>query len=340
MTKVIVVGAGRWAHQGWAPLLRELAGRLDVVAVVDPNQESARSLAVTLGVDPAVTYETVDQALDRHPAAQAGLVLSAPAQHAPAVAQLAAAGLHVLTEKPLATNPEDLDLVVRTVRQAGIKGAVMQNYRSQARVQLARRLIAGNELGRLRYLVVRFAADYREPGAWHGDRSNSLVDTAIHHLDVLRYLTGAEITHVTAVTSNPEPASFDGDCLGGLLVQFDDGTFALYEVSLLAAGSENRWRDVSYRAECSDGAVVCDGPEVHIQRGHDVETIAAPDIDQLDGHRQQLRAFVDWLDGGPAVATTVEDNSRSITATFAALASSRERQTVAVPVAPLEHPPA
>ncbi|MGH9234623.1 MAG: Gfo/Idh/MocA family protein [Acidimicrobiales bacterium] len=333
MTNVVVVGAGRWAHDAWGPLLLEHAARFTVAAVVDPDLDGARSLARSLGLEAGACHETVDEALDQAAVVEAGVVLNPPDQHARTIVHLAERGLHVLTEKPLATDPDDLDLILRAVRHAGVKAAVIQNYRYQNRIRVARRILAAGELGRLRYLVARFAADYRAPGAWHGDRSNVLVDTAIHHVDVLRYLAGAEITHVTAVTANPDPSLFASDCLGGLLIRFDDGSFALYEATLLAAGSENRWRTVSYRAECSDGALVCDGPEVRLLGGRHIQSIPAPDTDRLDGHRHQLRAFADWLDGGPAVETTIEDNSRSMAAVFAALTSDRARSTVPVAAA-------
>jgi predicted dehydrogenase len=329
---VVVVGAGRWAHEGWAPLLVEAgeSGRVRVVAVVDADLGRARSLAQLLGVDAAATYRTTATALDHHEGVRAGVVLTSPSQHAPTIVALARAGLHVLTEKPLVTDPGDLDVVVEAVRAAGVKAAVMQNYRFENRVRLVRRLLDDGEVGTLRYLVARFAADYREPGSWVGEPDFAWVDTAIHHVDVLRYLAGAEISHVSAVAANPDGSPFPGASVAGLLLRFADGTFALYESMLLAAGHQNRWRDVAYRVECSDGALMCDGPHVVVARGADSRTIPAPQVDVLDGHRHQLAAFLDWLDGGPPVETTIDDNGRSIAAVFAALVADRDRGTVAL----------
>lgn len=49
--------------------------------------------------------------------------------------------------------------------------------------------------------------------------------------------------------------------------------------------------------------------------------LPAPDGDILEGHRHQLGAFADWLDGGPPVTTTVDDNRHSILAVLTALGS-------------------
>jgi predicted dehydrogenase len=158
-----------------------------------------------------------------------------------------------------------------------------------------------------------------------------LIEATIHHLDMIRYLSGADITHVTAATTNPTGSSFHGDSLGGLLLRLDNGAFALYEASLLAAGSENRWRAEHYRAECHHGSLTCDGPTVTITRGRNVQVLHAPDSDMFDGHRTQLATFANWVTSdGPPVETTLHDNTRSISAIFAALTSTRTGTTAPV----------
>jgi len=126
-------------------------------------------------------------------------------------------------------------------------------------------------------------------------------EPSIHHLDMIRYLTGRDIDTATAPTANPAGSSFRGDCIGGALVTLDGGGFALYEASLLAAGTESRWRNEYYRLEYRDGAITCDGPTVTVARDRNVRVHHVPDKDMFTGHRTLVRAFADWIDGGPAI---------------------------------------
>lgn len=345
-TDVIVVGAGKWAHECWAPLLREFTRRYRVLGVADPDLQRAQSLAAALAAPDsdgdaapeATAVISVADAVSAYPAATAAIVLAAPDRHADCIVELAAAGLHVLTEKPLVTTAADATRVAVAAGQAGVKLAVIQNYRYQARIQLARDLAAGGALGPVRYVVARFAADYRLPGSWDvGDAHTMpdplLVEGSIHHLDMIRYLTGRDITAVTAAALDPDGSSFAGDAVAGLLLHLDGGTFALYEGTLLAAGTENRWRDEHYRIELAHGSITCRGPNVTVTRDGASEDIDAPDADMFTGHRVQLAAFADWVQGGPAVETTLTDNLRSLAALFAAVASARTGTTV--PVHPL-----
>jgi predicted dehydrogenase len=336
MRNIVVIGAGKWAHECWAPLLRDHQHHYTVRAVVDPELPRALSLATSLGIDHITVHATLADALDRHDDLAAGIVLTSPEHHAEVIVQLARGGLDVLTEKPLATSTADLDALTASVTRCGIKLGVIQNYRYQNRIRAARHILTSGELGELHYLVARFAADYRQPGSWDvGDAHTMddplLIEASVHHLDMIRYLSGADITHVTAATTNPAGSSFHGDSLGGLLLRLDNGAFALYEASLLAAGSENRWRAEHYRAECRHGSLTCDGPTLTITRGRNAQVLHTPDTDMFDGHRAQLASFSNWLAGdGQPVETTLDDNSRSISAVFAALTSTRTGTTARV----------
>lgn len=336
MIDIAVLGAGKWAHECWAPVLLEHADLYRVAAVVDPQPDLARSLAHALRLPDDTVQPDLTSALRRAPHAQAAIVLASPERHAECILEAAAAGLHVLTEKPLVTTAPDAGRVARFVATAGIKVAVMQNYRYQQRIQAARQRLATGELGALHYAVARFAADYRRPGSWDvGDAHTMpdplLVEGSIHHLDMIRYLTGRDVLAVTAATLNPAGSSFAGDCIGGALLHLAGGGFALYEATLQAAGTENRWRDELYRLELQHGSITCEGLAVTVTRDGRRTTTEARDRDMFAGHRHVVRAFADWLGGGPPVETTLADNLRSLAVLFAALDSARTGVTVPVP---------
>lgn len=197
LVNVVVLGAGKWAHECWVPLLAEHRHRYAVRAVVDPRRGAAGRLAAALGLPPAAAFEDLPSAVAATPELDAGIVLTGPDQHAATICALAGHGLDALTEKPLAVSAHQAATIEAVVRRTGVRVAVVQNYRHETRIQRFRELLRSGQLGPLLYLVARFAADYRRPGSWdvgdaHVMPDPLLVEGSIHHLDMIRYLTGAE----------------------------------------------------------------------------------------------------------------------------------------------------
>lgn len=333
---VVVLGAGKWARECWVPLLNEHRPQCAVRAVVDPRPGAAAQLAAALGLTADSAFEDLESAVHGTPGLTAGIVLTGPNEHAATICALADRGLDVLTEKPLAVSAHQAFTIQAAAQRTGVRVAVVQNYRHETRIQRFRDLLRSGELGPLSYLVARFAADYRRPGSWDvGDAHDMpdplLVEGAIHHLDMIRYLTGAEIRTVAAVTGNPDWTSFAGPATAGVLLGLSDGSFALYEGNLLAAGEQRRWHRELYRAECRDGTLVLDAEHIRIHRGATApEILTVPADHPRHGHRIILAQFADWLHGGPAPGSALADNLRSLTAVFAARDTAAAAQLTAI----------
>lgn len=331
MKRVLVVGAGKWALEHWAPLLRAHADHVQVVGVVDIDPVAARAFASEYG-DDVPTFSALHEGAA---GADACIVLTPPEHHAQAIEDAAAMGLPVLTEKPLATSWSDLSRILTATRDT-IPCAVVQNYRYEGHIQRVRQVIRDSELGPVNLAYARFGADYRVPGSWDvGDAHNMpnplLVEASIHHVDMLRYLTGLDITGVTAATNNPAATSFTGGCLGVALFTFDGGVVGHYEGNLLAAGDERRWHREEYRIECADGSISCVGNDIWLSRANVREQLQPADGDaRWGGHAEVLRQFFGWLDGGAASETRVEDNARSAAAVLGAIDASATGQWVDV----------
>jgi predicted dehydrogenase len=333
---LVLVGAGKWAIECWAPLLTEFSGEFTVRAVVDPHPGRALTATRALHLPDRSAYADLSTALADQPEISAGVVVASPEEHAGSILALAQRGIHVLTEKPLVTTLQDAQRMAAVLPTTGVKLAVMQNYRYQARIQALRQAASTFDLGPLHYAVARFAADYRVPGSWDvGDAHTMdhplLVEGAIHHLDMIRYLTGRDVQAVSAVATNPPGSSFTGDCVAGLLLHLTGGAFALYEATLQAAGTQNRWRNEYYRLEFASGALACDTNQVTLTRDGNSEPVPArADPDMFAGHRRVLSAFAAWLNGGPPVETTLTDNLRSLAIVFAAIEAANGGATVTV----------
>lgn len=136
-------------------------------------------------------------------------ITSETVKHAALVEEAAAAGRHILLEKPMATTLADCDRIGRAVQSAGV--LFMQNFpkRYDPINQQLREIVAGNELGRLTLVRIRH-------GHFHGLRASfaeewfvnpalggggTLIDEGVHAADFLLWLLGEPAT-VAATISN------------------------------------------------------------------------------------------------------------------------------------------
>ncbi|HKG26697.1 MAG TPA: Gfo/Idh/MocA family oxidoreductase [Thermomicrobiales bacterium] len=120
-----VIGCGRIAHFAH---LNNLARnpRVNVVAVADIDPVKARETAEKWGI--GAYYEDYRDVI-AHPEVEAVDVTTWPTAHAAPVIAAAAAGKHILCEKPIATTMEDADAMVAAAERAGVKFAM--GYRPQ-----------------------------------------------------------------------------------------------------------------------------------------------------------------------------------------------------------------
>jgi predicted dehydrogenase len=132
--------------------------------------------------------------------------ISAPGNlHHPIAVAAAAAGKHIICEKPLANSLAEARDMVRAVEKAGVKHMIMHNYRKIPAVAFARQLIQDGRLGEIYHYhgsyLQDWIADPKFPLVWRLDKKvaglGALGDIGAHIIDLARYLNG-EITAVAA----------------------------------------------------------------------------------------------------------------------------------------------
>lgn len=157
--------------------------------------------------------------------------------HRAVTAGAARQGKHVFVEKPIANTVAEAREMVRACREAGMKLCVGHSHRYFPTMQEARRIIAEGFLGdlnKIRVVNCSYTPTRGQALSWHWDPSISpgtLLDTGIHYVDDIRYLSGAEIEEVHALVrcSRPEDVRLPDD--GVALMRLTNGATALWEVS-------------------------------------------------------------------------------------------------------------
>ena len=126
--------------------------------------------------------------------------------HRPFVETAAAAGVHVLLEKPMATSVADCDAIERACRRAGVVLMLGFTHRFHAELLEAKRLIDAGRLGRPMLAQDMFTFGEHGPWpAWYYDRAMSgggeLMHDAVHLVDRLAWLIGSPVVEVYGRTT-------------------------------------------------------------------------------------------------------------------------------------------
>jgi predicted dehydrogenase len=177
--------------------------------------------------------------------------------HAEACLAAAAAGKHLLCEKPLARDGREAGRLWEAVRRRAIRHQVSFNYRFIPAVRLAREMIQAGELGEIIHFRTRYTddsmSDPATPHTWRQEKrragSGSVGDIASHALDLGRFLVG-ELKSVAGlsrivVPSRPvaagsrrtKPVDVE-DVYEGVL-EFADRALGTLEVSTFCLGRKN-----------------------------------------------------------------------------------------------------
>jgi len=220
-----VVGLGRGRAHVKALLRAEGA---ELLAVCDKNRQAAEQVAAEFGVD---AYTDLGELLKRedidlvHVCTPSGL-------HTEMLLQIAEAGKHAITEKPLDITLERIDSAVEAFASRNLHlGCIFQSRFIPA----VRKMKQAVDEGRLGKLVLgnahvkwyRTQEYYEQSGGWRGtwkwDGGGSLMNQSVHTIDLLQWMMGPveSVVGLTQVRAH----QIETEDLGVALVKFRNGAF-------------------------------------------------------------------------------------------------------------------
>ena len=167
------------------------------------------------------------------------------ALHAEPSIAAAAAGRHVVCEKPLGRDAAESRRMWEAVRAAGVQHLCAFNYRFMPANRLAREMLEAGELGEVHHFRARYlqswGADPARSGVWRFQREaaggGALGDLASHVVDLARYLVG-EVASVSAETRTFVPGREVDDAVAAA-VRFASGAIGTLEATRFATGRLN-----------------------------------------------------------------------------------------------------
>jgi predicted dehydrogenase len=308
--RIGVIGLGM-ASAPHAQSLIDLAGRVEVAGCFSPSADRRAAFAARHGLPVVDRLET----LLEDPDLSAVLLLTPPDTHADLVARCAAAGKHVLLEKPLDATPEGARAVVSAMETAGLTLGVVLQHRFRASVERLAGLVRDGALGRPLTAAVsvrwwRDAAYYAQPGRGTRARDGGgvLLTQAIHTLDAFVSLLGLpdEVAGfaATSVLRSPDTGMDTEDVVAAAL-RYGNGLLATVDATTAA------YPGFPERIEIAgtEGSAVLAGDRLEVQlvtgerivEGQDGATLgggADPMAFSHRHHRAVLSDFLDALDQG------------------------------------------
>ena len=195
--RIGIVGCGNIARVAHIPLLRKIRGAL-VTGLADPDPTAlAQARTIAPG---ARTYTRPDELLA---SAQTDAVIIAlpTAMHANTATLAFNAGNHVYLEKPLAASVDEALPMLDAWRRSGKIGAIGHNLRFNPLYLRLKDHLHEDAIGDVRRIETEFHVPAPPAASWRtsGESgSGVLLDIATHHFDLLRFITGSEITSVSA----------------------------------------------------------------------------------------------------------------------------------------------
>lgn len=197
---VAVIGAGRAGMIHARNFSRKFADA-HLVCVVDPVEAACRSALGELGIEGF--YLDYRKALEDE-RIEAVVVVTPTMLHRDIVVQAAAAGKHILCEKPMAMNVAECREMIDAADAARVKLQIGFMRRFDRSFVAAREAVDSGAIGEV-VLVKSLTHGPSVPQPWMYDirKSNGpLAEVSSHDIDTLRWFTGSEFSEVYAVAGN------------------------------------------------------------------------------------------------------------------------------------------
>lgn len=219
-----VIGVGMIGKDHIRRLTTVLAGAA-VVAVTDVNAEEAATVAAGL---PGAIAHASGQDVISDPAVDAIVVCSWGPTHEEYVLAAIAAGKPVFCEKPLATTEEACRRILDAESAFGrrlVQVGYMRRYDASYRALKA--AVDSGEIG----TPLMMHCTHRNPGVpGHYTKDMAITDTAVHEIDMVRWMFGEEIVATTVLT--PRKSRLGGELQDPLLLLLEMEGGALIDVEI------------------------------------------------------------------------------------------------------------
>jgi UDP-N-acetyl-2-amino-2-deoxyglucuronate dehydrogenase len=335
-----LVGCGR-ISANHIEALRRHAGRAELVAVCDTDPAALRRAMEATGAPGFASME----ALLAGSSFDIAALCTPSGLHPRQALQVAQAGRHVLSEKPMATKWDEGMAMVRGCRDAGVKLFVVKQNRLNATLQRVREAIAQDRFGRIHMVVVNVfwtrPQSYYDESPWRGRwdmDGGAFMNQASHYVDMVDWLVGP-VDSVHAYTAT-QARAIEAEDSGVMSLRLRAGGMASINVTMLTHGQnfEGSLTILGERGTVRVGGVAVNRIEHWAfadSRPEDADIQAAnyaPPSVYGYGHPLYYANVIDTLRGLAHAEVDGYEGLRSLEVVIAAYRSARDGVRVGLPL--------
>ena len=344
MIKIGILGCGKIAQVRHIPEYADNPN-CELKGFFNPTRARAAEMAAKYG---GVVYDTAEELL-ADPAIDAVSVCAANNAHAELTIKALRAGKHVLCEKPMAVTLADCEEMVKAAKESGKLLMIGQNQRLTMAHELAKKMIADGEIGRILSFRTTFGHGGPEtwsitPGnnTWFFDKTKAamgtMADLGIHKTDLIQFLLGENVVRTTARLTTLDKRGADGKLIG-----VDDNAICIYEMASGVIGTMTAsW--TLYAAEDNSTVIYGTAGELRIydDPAHSIvlkkkgEEPRCFDVEKIQTNDNQTKSgvidlWVDCLVNGKESPISGESVLPAMRAVFASIESSETGKAVEIP---------
>jgi len=338
--RVAIVGCG--IGKSHAAAYRNLAGKFDVVALCDTNEERARILAEQASVQRVTTRLADVLAM---PDVDVVDLCTPPSLHYQQVLDVLAAGKHCICEKPLVGSLREVDALAAAEKTSGKRMMPVFQYRfgqgAQQLYHLCDLGLTGQPYVATIEMHWRRRADYYATpwrGKWATDLGGVLNGLTIHMLDVAMQVLGRARRVSAFVATKVNPIEVD-DCASAIL-EMESGALLSVSATLGSATQITRQRFVfanltaeseaplPYASSSRPWTFAGDTPELDEQVQQALRTFE-PGPERFEG---QFLGFHAALCDGAPLPVSLQDSRRAIELVTAIYRSVHAGRAVSLPL--------
>ena len=326
-----LIGASTIGREWMAPAIGAQPDST-VAAVASSNAERAKRYADELSIPKA--YASIDDLL-ADPDIDAVYISTTNEWHEPQALAAAAAGKHVLCEKPLTLSLASARRMVAAAEAAGVVMGTNHHLRNAATHRAMRELIQGGAIGQpLAARVFHAVFLPRRLQGWRIERPDAgggvILDITVHDADTLRFVLGDEVAEVTAMTASQGmgKAGLEDAVMG--VMRFRNGVIAQFHDAFTA-----RHAYTGLEVHGTDGSLY--GRDVMTQRPTGTVTLRRDGVEEEvpvvheNLYERSVRCFNAAIRGDGAPAATGDDGVRSLAVALAVRKSAATGRLEPVP---------
>ncbi|WP_158808850.1 Gfo/Idh/MocA family protein [Beijerinckia sp. L45] len=230
---VAIVGIGHLTLEQIMPAFAE-AKNVRCTALVSGHRPKALAIAAQYGVPDTSVYDYASfDAIKDNPDVHIVYIVLPNAMHAEFTQRAAAAGKHVLCEKPMAATVAQAEQMVKACRDAGRKLMIAYRLQYNGTHRALVELVRSKAHGELRMIEAVNSQNDAAIGQWRQIKAmaggGSLPDVGLYCLNAFRYITGEEPIEVTGHITQPkdDPRFREVEDLATFTLRFPSGVLGV-----------------------------------------------------------------------------------------------------------------